>query len=180
MTSPRLPERRSPLFQCADHPEAWTEAVDCTTLLVRRHCHALYATARLAEVILGHLRIIDPILDSLCNNTCPACKDPCCARALIAFDHADVVFFLLSGQNVPSVQPRPRPEPGVACAYLGPRGCRLPRHRRPWICTWYLCPDQKALTRRMSQRSLAPRLDAIKAARKKMEVEFIAVVAGVG
>jgi hypothetical protein len=90
-----------------------------------------------------------------------------------------LVFLLLSGQNVPPVQPRPRPVPGVACTYLGHQGCRLPRHRRPWICTWYLCPNQKALARCMSNRSLARHLDAIKAARKKMEEAFISVVAGV-
>jgi hypothetical protein len=29
--------------------------------------------------------------------------------------------------------------------YWKPKGCVLPRMSRPWICTWYLCPTQKAI-----------------------------------
>ena len=63
-------------------------------------------------------------------------------RARVWLDFPDLLFMHLSGQALPLGQLRA--QRSEACAYLGPKGCRLPRLSRPWVCTWYLCPEQKA------------------------------------
>ncbi len=65
------------------------------------------------------------------------------------------------------------------CRYSGPHGCTLPRSSRPWICSWYLCPAQKA---RLGQgpktvrTSLTLTLQEVKKGRKELEDRFIDLV----
>ncbi|MBW2247710.1 MAG: hypothetical protein JRF62_11105, partial [Deltaproteobacteria bacterium] len=58
-------------------------------------------------------------------------------------------------------------------------GCMLPRITRPWVCTWYLCPTQKANLRQKPksvQYLFSRAVQAIKTGRKEMESEFIRIV----
>ncbi len=116
---------------------------------VNRRLSAALALAgpRLADVrpeaadLLSRMTILARDQQRLAETTCPRCPEPCCRVATIWFDRQDLVFFHLAGLAAPPGQPRP--DPDRPCRYLGHRGCRLPRLRRPWICTRYLCPTQR-------------------------------------
>jgi hypothetical protein len=62
------------------------------------------------------------------------------------------------------------------CRYLGPRGCRLSRLDRPWVCTWYLCPTQRERLRnedRPAYDRLQQEMKAIGAGRKALLRAFL-------
>ena len=130
--------------------------------------------ARRMEVLL---EFVIPVMEDLCEKTCPACPDPCCARAQARFDTRDLLFLHLAEQPVPLAQAGPVDGPG--CRYLGDRGCLLPRLCRPWICRWYLCPEQKRLLLHFpesGQRRFELTLERIRVLRRDLEDGFIAAV----
>ncbi|MCB2228811.1 MAG: hypothetical protein KQH53_19210 [Desulfarculaceae bacterium] len=127
-------------------PELWAEA---NAALLRLCAGQGMGPARaLAEELARALDSLEPAMERLCGATCPRCLEPCCVRARVWADFPDLLFMHLSGQALPVAQLRA--EPGGPCAHLGPKGCRLPRLSRPWVCTWYLCPEQKARLRAWS------------------------------
>ena len=85
--------------------------------------------------------------------TCPTCSDPCCRRAWVFFDRTDLFFLHLRGLEVPDSQTFG--PTGRVCRFLTDRGCRLPRINRPWLCNWYICPDQIALMTERAPLALA-------------------------
>ena len=100
--------------------------------------HGLKALTHEIDRAYGEL---DIAMDGLCHGVCPACPDNCCARAQVYYDFKDLAFYYARFSTLPGKQlVRPRKE---ACPMLGPSGCRLSRNRRPFLCTWYLCPDLK-------------------------------------
>ena len=74
--------------------------------------------------------------------TCSFCPQPCCVAARVWLDLADLLVLHLAGLPIPPAQLRAAHH--QSCRYLGPRGCRLPRTARPFVCTWYHCPTQMA------------------------------------
>lgn len=143
--------------------------------LAVRHRDALSGTIRRARDLEKRLVRIDAAFRRLCPATCSRCPDPCCLRAKVWFDLRDLIFLHLTEQPAPPAQPiRAMME---TCRYLGPRGCRLHRLSRPWICTWYLCPTQTARLRRNGDpENLVGMIDAVKSVRKEMERGFRAAV----
>lgn len=133
------------------------------------------ATRQLAQQLHG----LYPLLDGLCRSTCRYCPDPCCLRALVWFDFGDLIFMHLQGLTIPEGQLISRS--GETCRYCGPRGCRLPRLKRPWICIWYLCPAQSA---RLRMKTVAVRsaharhVSEVKRLRSAAEAEFLRIAAG--
>ena len=111
-------------------------------MLFHRNPHGKSIPARWwARNIAANYRALFPRLEALCRATCPWCPTPCCGHATVWFDAVDRCFLNLQGLALP---PGPfGPETTPPCRYLGPRGCRLPRLQRPWICHWYLCPTQR-------------------------------------
>ena len=130
--------------------------------------------ARRMEVLL---EFVIPVMEDLCEKTCPACPDPCCERARARFDTADLLFLHFAEQPLPLAQAGPVDGPG--CCYLGAEGCLLPRLSRPWMCRWYLCPEQKRLLRHFpesGQRRFELALERIRKLRRELEDGFIAAV----
>ena len=113
-------------------------------------------------------------MDELARYTCTDCADPCCLRATLWYDNVDLLVMGLARSPWPVGQPMA--EAGAPCRNLGPVGCRLPRHRRPWICTWYLCPRQTArldaADGRLRRRIYACRR-SVKHLRRGIERDFI-------
>lgn len=103
---------------------------------------------RTARRIHERMAALAPAMDRLAAATCSRCPSPCCLTADVWFDRLDLLRIHLL--HLPAPPAQPRSSRGQICRYLGPRGCRLPRDRRPWICTWYLCPVQ---TRRLRAAS---------------------------
>lgn len=131
---PRIPWNRRETWDEANASLAWT---------LWRAPSAMAPARAIAGKLHGLLGRFSPELDRLCRLSCPWCPDPCCLRAKVWFDFNDLLFLHLSGQDIPPGQPITAWD--QSCAYLGPRGCTLPRFARPWICSWYLCPPQRKL-----------------------------------
>jgi len=131
-------------------------------------------TAQRMEALL---EFVIPVMEELCDETCPACSDPCCVRARARFELADLIFLHLAGRALPLMQAGP--EGHGACRHLGEQGCLLPRLSRPWICRWYLCPRQKRLVRHYpasGQRRFEIALARIRRLRHNLEDTFIQAV----
>ena len=132
----------------------------------------------LAEAIADNLQEVDPIMDDLCAKTCPDCSDPCCRHADVRYDLRDLVFLHCRQNALPLHQPKQHP--GQPCSFLGQNGCVLPRSLRPFLCTWYVCPQQMKELREPHfpvMSYLQPRLHAIQEQRKDLETEFMNLVA---
>jgi hypothetical protein len=120
--------------------------------------------------ILEALEWLDPVMKGYCEITCPNCDDPCCTAKNIFYNRADLLFLIASGITAPSGQTRNHPfEP---CRYLTPKGCRLHRIARPYVCVWYLCEAQIDLFREESasvQRRYIKHLEQLRLARLELE-----------
>ncbi|MDA3790878.1 MAG: hypothetical protein PF503_20580, partial [Desulfobacula sp.] len=60
------------------------------------------------------------------------------------------------------------------CSNLTEIGCCLPRRERPFVCTWYFCPDQTR-TAQYQNGSFAEKIIEIKKLRNQMEEIFCLV-----
>ena len=156
---------------------AWDAANRNLDFLLRRNRVALDPALILALKVQARLVSVFALLDDLCRVTCPWCPDPCCLAARVWIDFKDLLFLHLAGHPIP-------PEQLLwdfkeSCRYWSPRGCKLPRISRPWVCTWHLCPTQKANLYRKDrhiQDKFSQTIQAIKVGRKEMEAEFIRIV----
>ena len=127
-----------------------------------------------SKQILSHIQLLSPLLNRLCHHLCEKCPSPCCKKASIYYDLKDLLFIHTLCLPVPLSQPIR--QSNLECSNLGPYGCQLPREIRPWICTWYICPDQYLYMDRQrgNYRSfITEQLWKMKSARNKMETQFI-------
>lgn len=131
---------------------------------------AFDGTRQLASQISRLLTGMDRGMDQICGRTCPECRDNCCARATIWYDFRDLLFLYFSGQPLPDRQIEKQSKgPSRVCMHLTPEGCALPRLQRPFVCTWYLCPRQKAVPGSYPVQDI---VDRIKSLRREMESLF--------
>jgi len=155
----------------------WHEANESIAYHLHLYRQKTLYASELAQSIKNCLNALFPLMDDLCMITCSHCPDPCCLNARVWFDFRDMLFLHLSEQQIPRRQLiRSRKE---ICCYLGYRGCTLPRIRRPWACTWYLCPPQSAVLRKreFSSGNIFERnVRIIRSTRKEMEAEFVRIV----
>jgi hypothetical protein len=153
----------------------WREINAAFAYLERRYGAELDRARIPATELQMRLTSLSPLMDELSRRTCPSCPSPCCRTAVVWFDFRDLLFLHLTDHFPPISQPL-YPDAGL-CRFLGPKGCRLPRLLRPWICTWYLCPAQATILR-ARRRCLDGELSEIKRFRGAMEDEFISVICG--
>lgn len=155
-------------------PSLWNEAQEAFRLSLDRPTKRLDAARRQAAAIAHQFDLLSDWFDDLAVGTCRVCPDPCCRHAMVWLDFRDLLFIHLQGEFLPPQQlRRDRREP---CRYLGYRGCSLPRHSRPWICTWYICPLQRQALMREIPFGLLHITAAgvrIKARRAAMEAAFL-------
>lgn len=165
------PELTDPPWQTR---EQWQAANAVLRYLMARHAGRLDAVCEAAGNLRYEFSALYPLLDGLCELTCPDCRAPCCQAADPRFDLRDLIFIHLTGAAIPIGQPRG--EGFTVCQYLGPFGCILPRESRPWICTWYVCPRQTKLIGgeyRGIYRKLQIFIQNIKSYRKQLEERWI-------
>ena len=156
---------------------AWKEANHSLNFLIQRNLSELDRAMTSAQKVQTRLASIFLILDDLCKATCPWCPDPCCLTAKVWIDFIDLLFLHLGGHQIPPEQLLPNLK--KVCRYWSLKGCILSRMTRPWVCTWYLCPTQKANLRqknRHTQDKFIRLIEAVKAGRKEMEAEFVRIV----
>ena len=158
-------------------PELWREANACLATAIRCNKSSMADLFAVADRIRQQLGDLFPVMDDLCRTTCPHCKEICCSRAWIWADFKDLLFYHLADVRVPDRQLLG--ENQAKCLYGGPGGCRLARIQRPFVCTWYVCPDQSEHLRKTptKMRCLCTSLREIKSLRKEMEAAFIKAVA---
>lgn len=91
----------------------------------------------LALKVHNGFAVVDPQIEELTASICPACSSVCCINRH-SFHAADDLAYLAAL----GVEP-PTPDPAIPdrdpCKFLGASGCVLPRHLRPFRCTWYFC-----------------------------------------
>lgn len=158
-------------------PAAWTEANASLVAAIAKHSAGMTDLFVQAHQIRQRLETLFPLMDSLCRETCPDCSDVCCRRAWIWADFRDLLFYHLADVTPPYSQLIGTDS--SHCRFAGPRGCRLDRIRRPFVCTWYLCPAQTSLLDHQPAEkcNLSRILEQIKSQRRKMEMAFIYTVA---
>ncbi len=120
---------------------AWREGQLSLTRTIAASRADLDAAVILAGHIIHRYDLAGDLFDELAGVTCGACPRPCCLDAKVWLDFKDLLLIHLSGQEAPPGQLR-RDWWG-RCRYLTSNGCALPRGVRPWVCTWYICPDQR-------------------------------------
>lgn len=153
---------------------AWIEVNRSIAWLLSRHAALMAPLVETAWTVRNRLVRSAALLDDLCLRTCIHCPEPCCLGARIWYDTADLLVLHLAGLTVPEAQPISSLD--AVCRYWGPRGCRLDRLSRPWICTWYLCPTQTAVLRRgggEAYAEVAGVLAEIKSLRRALEEGFV-------
>lgn len=156
----------------------WEEINQSLVLHLRLYHDHLIRARAYAHLIQRDFWRVYPLMDELCRETCPTCEQTCCCKAKPYFDFRDLVYLHLCGIQPPSAQPIGGAE--EKCRYLTAQGCDLPREKRPWICTWYICPDQKVLWENyffVKGRIIKMALERIKKHRKILEDEFVRKVA---
>ena len=129
----------------------------------------------MARRILHRYDLAGELFDALAGVVCEVCPRPCCLDARVWLDFKDLLLIHLSGLEPPPGQLRQ----GwwARCRYLTSHGCVLPRPARPWVCTWYICPDQRrALQRDIpgGPAHLARWWHEIASLRDRMEAAFLA------
>lgn len=158
----------------------WSEVL----LSVRHICESLgerkaHIRAIAQQIRLGYLAL-DGEMEKLCDETCANCREICCLQATVWYDLRDMLFLQLSSGTLPLQQISRKPD--RSCANLGPEGCRVPRSERPFICTWYICRNQKEVLSVLSDGEPAGNIHAriveMQEARKLLEKECIEAVRG--
>lgn len=157
-------------------PALWQEANFALCHAVERHPGRLMDARRLAIELRHEMLSIVPLMERLCSVTCALCQEVCCLQACVWMDYKDLVFLHLTGIQIPEAQPLNNR--GECCRYLGPKGCRLDRIQRPFICTWYLCPSQTQCIRENPAylKCVSNRIQQVKSRRKEMEYLFIKAI----
>ena len=129
----------------------------------------------LVQQIVQSYAEIEMVLDRICITSCPTCPDVCCSRATVWYDLKDLLVIYLKTDAFPKEQIYRLPD--NSCCNLTPSGCRLPRFERPFICTWYICPEQNKVLKEFSGGDegvdIFLAIDVIKKTRKDLEQAYI-------
>lgn len=119
------------------NPEQWDSAIRLLSVCFRADTPELAAARQAAERIRTLIDAVDPFIQDQTREICPHCTSVCCIDRHGAFDLHDLVYAFCLCLPVPRYE-RHRQETDP-CQFLAPSGCRLPRHERPFRCTWYFC-----------------------------------------
>ncbi len=149
--------------------QQWVELQFAIEQMCRRLGDERSVIMELVESIKATFLAVDNQLQTLCEKTCISCRDVCCMRATVWYETKDLLYMQLAGYSLQENQVR-RENDGTCC-FLGENGCSLPRDERPFICTWYICADQKAMLNDQGEagRLLVSRIEHIKQSRKLLE-----------
>ncbi len=158
----------------------WTDEQDWiqTNLSIRGTLAAMGRKAvildKCSQQIARAYAELDMVLDDVCPLSCPTCADVCCSRATVWYDLKDLLFIYLNTGTFPDRQISRTVD--HSCCNLTLSGCRLQRSARPFICSWYICPDQKRIIEsfpdRDKKQALYRTIDTLKAARKELKKTY--------
>lgn len=154
-------------------PGEWQEVHERLAALIGNRWCAVAGPVLAAKNVESELGLLGPVMDSLCEPTCPTCADICCLAEKVWFDRLDLLQFHLAGRPIPEGQTRAAL--GEPCRYLSPTGCTQPRLIRPWRCTWFICEAQLAIIRTKparEQRRISESINRLLAWRQRMAADM--------
>ena len=137
-----------------------------------------------AEAIRKLFETLSQPMDDLCAVTCINCQDICCKKATIWFDFKDLLYLYFAFGRLPHAQiSKNKDHTGhCQCCNFSTKGCLLSRLERPFVCTWYLCPDQKQALMSgddVKGEVFMETINRIKGLRTEMEAQFCRLSAGI-
>lgn len=160
--------------------DVWGQVVLSMTRTISALDSELAPVGILSKNIVQLYADIEPLLERVCLSSCSTCSDVCCRRATVWYDMKDLLTIYLTTGAFPEKQIYRRAD--KSCCKLTASGCRLTRSARPFICTWYICPDQKEVVDTLSDgvagSALFRVIDELKKARESLEQEYIKVICG--
>lgn len=166
-------------FEAIKKKAPWNIGADWKrlTALIRQTDQACGSNLESVRLTAGQIQRnyekISPDIQAVCEQTCPECKDICCVRATVWFDFKDLLtIYFASGQVPPRQIYKQQTVDFKACCHLTENGCCLPRWERPFVCTWYVCPDQKSRVSKDIDRCILE----IKALRSSLGSEYFRVI----
>jgi hypothetical protein len=119
--------------------QRWSKIVDS----LRREVAALaddektWISARLAAIALLQEELHDCVRASGSEALCAGCPEHCCGQGKNHPGLANLLFYLLAGEELPADFTAP-------CPQLGPSGCLFPPARRPFNCITFNCERVEA------------------------------------
>lgn len=163
-----------PCAAVSSQPTPWRESNGALSRLLKRiHRELIQARALAVEIRLAIDQLL-PEMTALCRLTCRFCPEPCCITNTVWIDFRDLLLLHLLEAPVPTRQAATNP--GDACPFLGPRGCRLPWQTRPWMCIKYTCPAQRGVLQKKGRpawAALYADIEIIEENRIRMEAEVV-------
>jgi hypothetical protein len=127
----------------------WERGVALIATTARSFPDRLQTCVSCAVRIQESVTTVSQCIEEICRKTCPVCTDICCRRATIGYDVKDLLYLQLAFNRLPQEQIfRISDKRGLLCSNLSADGCVLPRTQRPFVCTWYFCPDQTRMLRK--------------------------------
>lgn len=154
----------------------WREMILFLDTIKNIHGPDLDPVRLLAQRIKSLVESLSDPIEELCAVTCPDCRDVCCERATIWYDFKDILYLYFGSGIFPDRQIKKIPGQGIChCIHLTQTGCILPRSQRPFVCSWYFCPDQKHLSQ---DAAIPEKIIKIKKLRLEMEAAFCSITAG--
>lgn len=158
--------------------KSWTQALLSLEMSMHTSWEKLTSSRTIAAQLEGLYRQVDLQLDAVCTLTCPDCNDNCCRRATVWYDLRDLLSVFFITGHFPTAQIKKSST--NQCRHLSSMGCLLPRVERPFICTWYICSEQRQKLDTSSslkeKTSLLVDIQQIKQARGELEKAFIKAV----
>ena len=163
--------------------EEWQTLTLFFDTIKKVHHRALNPVYQHAETIRQLFDRLSRPMDELCAVTCVSCRDICCQRATIWYDFKDLLYLYFAFGRLPGTQIFKDEDSSGAlhCGYFSAAGCLLSRLERPFVCTWYLCPDQKQRLisgKDMDAEEFLGTINQIKQLRAEMESQFCRLSAG--
>ncbi len=136
-----------------------------------------------AETIRQLFKSLSRPMDDLCALTCINCRDICCKKATIWFDFKDLLYLYFAFDKLPGAQISKNKDHNdhCQCCNFSTTGCLLSRLERPFVCTWYLCPEQKHILMSgddVKGEVFMETINRIKGLRTEMESQFCWLSAG--
>jgi len=161
----------------------WQALTPSFDTIKKVHHKALDPLYQRAEAIRQSFESLSQPMDDLCTATCINCQDICCKKATIWFDFKDLLYLYFAFDRLPDAQilkNKDHTDDHFHCGHFSATGCLLSRLERPFVCTWYLCPDQKRMlmSKNDVNNEVVETISHIKKMRNEMESEFCEISAG--
>jgi hypothetical protein len=132
--------------------DEWDAALRIVTDIFSVDSVAINEARRSAERVRELMKAVDPFIQKQTAIACPHCVSVCCIDRHGSYDLHDLVYAFCLDLPIPRYEShRKETDP---CQFLASTGCRLPRHERPFRCTWYVCEALIAHMQTLSARQV--------------------------